>query len=301
MTTPDTTTPSAPVPAGAPTPPAASPPRPIWRSGAFLTGLALLCVAALGFSGAVAHYGIMLKKLPIYPSDGRLLNTIPSTTASWQRIGADRRENPEVENTLGTANYISRSYEERSPKDGTPIRLDFHAAYYTGMIDTVPHVPDRCFVGGGLAIGKILGDMPLPLSQSDWRLDETVPEAMRGRIFTARSHQGDYPRLPRDPGQIQLRTMRFLDKQGNAFYAGYFFIANGGTVSRAEGVRLLAFDLKSTYAYYMKVQFTSLSPMTDEEFVQASARLLDELFPDLMLCTPDWVDVERGVYPPAGQ
>jgi hypothetical protein len=91
--------------------------------------------------------------------------------------------------------------------------------------------------------------------------------------------------------------MKFI-ANGKDLYAGYFFVANGGCVARAEDVRLLAFDLRSTYAYYVKVQVTSQDVSSQEELAQAAASLLDELFGDLMLCTPDWVEVEAGRYPP---
>lgn len=265
-----------------------------WNNPAVLAAVGLLAFGAVGFSAAVVHYKLMLRKEPIYPADGRLLTTIPSETASWVRLRADRRENPEVEQTLGTQNYVSREYIRRDTiGTDNPVVIDFHAAYYTGMIDTVPHVPDRCFVGGGLGIGKLLGDLPLPLDQARWSTFN-VPESYQDTIVTMRSSGGSYVRLPRDPKNIRLRTMQFLDKGGRPFYAGYFFIANGGTVSKAEDVRLLAFDLKTRYAYYLKVQFTSATVANGEELAKAAAGMLDELFPDIMLCTPDWVDVEMN-------
>ena len=41
------------------------------------------------------------------------------------------------------------------------------------------------------------------------------------------------------------------------------------------------------------------TPADAEEFTAAAADLLDELFPEIMLCTPDWIEVEAGRYPPA--
>lgn len=270
-----------------------------WNNPAVLAAVGLLTLGAVGFSAAVVHYKLMLHKEPIYPADGRLLNTIPSETEHWVRYGPDRRENPEVEQTLGTQNYVSRQYTRKNRKDGEPpVIIDFHAAYYTGMIDTVPHVPDRCFIGGGMSIGKPLGDLPLPLDQSRWGTIN-VPAEFQSHIVTMRSSAGSYVRLPQDADKIKLRTFQFLDKGGAPFYAGYFFIANGGTVSNAEDVRLLAFDLKSKYAYYIKVQFTSSTVTSGDDLARHAASMLDELFPDLLQCAPDWVDVEQRLYPPA--
>ena len=269
------------------------------RHAGFVVVMALLVGAALAIASAIAAFKFTLRKLPIYPESGLLLSSLPTETESWVRVGPDRKESPEVEAVLGTTNYVSRLYKEKNPKDKAhPVLLDLHVAYYTGMIDTVPHVPDRCFVGGGMQIGDVLGDLPLPLDQTRWREDTTVPADMKGHIFVTRSTNGLYPRLPRDPQNIRMRTMRFVQTGGPDLFAGYFFIANGGTVAKAEGVRLLAFDLNSTYAYYAKVQVTTASVKTGDEMARVSAGLLDELMGDIMVCVPDWVAVQQGEYPP---
>jgi hypothetical protein len=279
---------------------------------ATLVAMIVMLGAAAGLSAGVSYFKITLQKEAIEPPNNRLLTGLPRETALWIQDGVDRREQADVEEVLGTKNYISRVYvrkDSRSKKDGgsgegVPVRLDFHAAYYTGMIDTVPHVPDRCFVGGGLQIGGILGDLPLPLNTAAWVQDESVPEHLAGKIFRVRlpndfsTAPGVNVRLPRDPKEIALRTMEFRSRDEQPFYAGYFFVANGGWVSSAEGVRLLAFDLRTKYAFYMKVQVTSVSGITSgEQLAKEAASLLDGLLPELMLCVPDWVEVEEGRYP----
>jgi len=265
----------------------------------------LLAGSAFGLQAAIKHFQITIHKDAIYPPDGRVLTRLPKETASWRSIGADATLSKEIQEALGTDNFLSRKYVQKNGPEEKATVVEFHAAYYTGMIDTVPHVPDRCFVGGGMQIGNNLGDLPLALDRSAWRLDEDVPAHRKGHIYKVRvenPHSADdglYPRLPRDPQDMKLRTMDFIQKSGEHMYAGYFFIANGGTVCRAEEVRLLAFDLNSKYAYYLKVQVTSLRNVNSgEELAAAAASLIGELLPDLMLCTPDWVDVEAGRYSP---
>jgi hypothetical protein len=278
------------------------------KNPAFVIALLLLTSAAAGMSAAVHYFKISLKKLPIYAPEGRLLMSLPTETASWVMVN-EHREKAEVEKELGTSNYISRLYKLKAPKDGKDAFLQFHAAYYTGMIDTVPHVPDRCFVAGGMQIGTILGNLPMSLSRETWTLDEDAPEKDKGHIYKVRldntwsDRPGSKARLPRDAQDLRLRTMKFL-ADGKPLYAGYFFITNGVTESYADLVRLRAFDLRSTYAYYMKVQFTSSQVGSGEELVELSSGLLDELFGELMRCVPDWVEVEAGRYPhdnPLGQ
>jgi hypothetical protein len=82
-----------------------------------------------------------------------------------------------------------------------------------------------------------------------------------------------------------------------ALFAGYFFVANGGTVASAEGVRSLAFDLTSDYAYYLKVQTTCASVDTKAEHAVGVGVADRGAAPEIMRCVPDWIDVETGVYP----
>jgi hypothetical protein len=275
------------------------------RMPAFLVALAVLVCAALGMGAAIRAYHLTLVKLPIHPPPGHPLNSMPRETASWRAIGADRLEKGEVLETLGTENYLTRTYAKKRPaaKPGAEPELDpdsvleFHTAYYTGMIDTVPHVPDRCFVAGGMQLADLTKDVALPLDQTRWRPDPDASGTSAGRLYRIRATDGTYHHLPRDPQDLKLHSMRFLGG-GKDLYAGYFFIANGGAVPRAEDVRLLAFDLHSRYAYYIKVQFTSNSVRSEEELGQLAASFLDETFGDLMECAPEWTQVQAGAYPP---
>ncbi len=292
------------------------------RNPAMWVVLGVLATSSVTMSAAIGYFKIYLKKEPIEAPLGRQVNAIPYQSESFVRIGTDQRMPKDIEEVLGTQNYLSRHYVERAAVNGTERRvLQVHLAYYTGMIDTVPHVPDRCMVGAGLQLKSILGDLPIPLDQSLWTLDDHVPSNLMGRIFRVKTSYSmgpdnkpfvdangvvqsfsDIPgtpfRLPRDPANIKLRTMEFGDNSGNRRFAGYFFIANGGTVSRAEEVRLLAFDLKSSYSYYLKVEFQSDSVQSGEELAAMAGKFLDENFAEIMRCTPDWVEVEMGEYPP---
>ena len=80
--------------------------------------------------------------------------------------------------------------------------------------------------------------------------------------------------------------------------AGYCFIANGGWVSSAEGVRFLAFNLTDDYAYYLKVQVGSADVESPEELAGLAGSLLDDLLGELMTCVPDWPRVMGGQWPP---
>lgn len=272
---------------------------------AFAASLAVIVASAAGLKFAVAQLGLYIRKTPIEVD--RKVSSIPTETQNWKQIGADEVMSTEMVEELGTKNYVSRRFirkDTASGKSDDAMVLDLHLAYYTGMVDTVPHIPDRCLVGGGWSIAGDTRVVPLNLDQeaSVWT-PEKVPEES-GVIYSARmgpmsSQPGLRVRLPRDADQIAIRFNPYTHpKEGRKLFAGYFFIANGGHCHRAEDVRLLAFRLTDSYAYYLKVQVSTHTADNETEFTSAASSLVGELLPDIMRCVPDWVDVLRGDYPP---
>ena len=273
-----------------------------------------MIVAAGAITASINFFDLHMQKTPIYPAGNRQVSSIPDQSPSWAQVGSDQVMEAEIVETLGTENYVSRHYyrtRDEDPKN--PIVLDFHAAYYTGMIDTVPHVPERCFVGGGLQQGGFSREMELTMDTSSWRVDSSVPTefaGLNGKLYTVRlsndPKESDAPgtriRLPRGVGPdspIQMRVSEFIDTDSvSKLYAGYFFIANGGTKANANDVRQLAFNLEDDYAYFLKVQVTGRTFDSFEDFADASGEFLGEILGEIMRCVPDWVDVQMGDYPP---
>ncbi len=265
-----------------------------------------MVVCSLGMTTVIRAFGLYLQKKEVEADSGRKLHSITPRTANWIRVGDDDELPNDVVDELGTTNYVSRRYVERNPPaDRPPYVLDFHAAYYTGMIDTVPHVPDRCFIGGGMQRMSAAELVELDLNDSTWvEVTQGVPEKWKGQIFTTRlsSDYGDGRGrrviLPRDPHDLRMRVGHYADQAGRDIWAGYFFIANGGHVASAEGVRLLAFNLTDDYAYYLKVQVTSHQVRSAQELATVTQSLLRELMGEIMWCAPDWLAVDRGDWPP---
>ncbi len=270
----------------------------------------------LGSSIAIGVYikfaDLHMQKIPIYPENNRQVSAIPTETDNWVRIGSDRISSSEIVETLGTENYLSREYILKESQDAKKkVVVELHAAYYTGMIDTVPHVPERCFVGGGLQQSESSRNMSLDLDTSSWRVDTTVPPELAGvagELYTVRlSNNRDWTdtpglrvRLPRDvtpENTIEMRCSEFLIGEGQRIYAGYFFIANGGTKANANEVRTLAFNLSDDYAYYLKVQVNCVTADSMDEFVEYASSIVSDLLGEIMRCTPDWIEVQQGNYP----
>jgi len=279
-----------------------------WRAlanPAFLLAVAVLGSGALSLNRAIDAMEIYLQKLPVHPENNRQLRQILAETPNWKRYGADVVESADVIKTLGTENYLSRAYVEKTGDDAPGTIVDLHAAYYTGMVDTVPHVPERCFVGGGWQMASESSVVEIPLDAEGWIPREYETEEEPLYLIRVSNDNRDFPGrripLPRGvtpDGGLRMRITRFSDPEGRDVFSGYFFIANGGTVARSEDVRLLAFNLEDDYAYYLKVQFTSTQVESAEELADVAGRLLDDLLPEIMLCVPDWTEVEAGRYPP---
>src|SRR5262249_43569249 len=157
----------------------------------------------------------------------------PTETEHWIQYGKDQEEKADVVEELGTENYLTRVYVEKSPASGAKPRvIQLHAAYYTGMIDTVPHVPDRCFVGAGFAILGGPWILPVPLSGAGWVPATDLPPRLAGRIYTTRLSQesragrGRRVHLPTDlsPTQpLRIKVTEFKVPAGGHRMEGYFF------------------------------------------------------------------------------
>ncbi len=284
---------------------------------AAISGAALLAAGAVFTTVYIATTGIHLRKLQIMPEGGIVVGTLPKNLEQWNAIGTDSIPSKEAIDALGTENFLTRTYAVPADsdiarkvfgdEDPRPIRISLHLAYYTGLVDTVPHVPERCFVGAGMQISGSPQAIDIPLDRSrlieDTRVPDEIIESMSpsgGAFMMARSSTTfSRVRLPPNLDDLAMRVTPFRDDtQGVTLLAGYFFIANGEIVPNANQVRLKAFELEDDYAYYLKVQFTSSDLDTPEQLAMVAGSMLDEMFADLMLRTPDWVKVRQGTYPP---
>jgi len=279
------------------------------RTPQFLIALALLVCAAFGVRLAVGFLEIHLRKLPIEPASGMRFHSLPTETSGWRRFGPEAPPaSSEVLEELGTSNYISRLYIETDPPEGERGRIiDLHCAYYTGMIDTVPHVPERCFVGGGMSIDGMAGqlvDVPLDLERfpvAPFVDQDQFGVIRRGRTGPTSDAPGVFVRMPRGLEDLRINVTRFIGDDGAAVYAGYFFIANGAIAPRAGDIRGLAFNPKERFAYYAKVQITSADVSSPEELAALAADFLNEMLPEIVRRTPDWISVLEGAHPAAAE
>lgn len=267
---------------------------------ALIVAAALLVGCGLGFRAAVRMLNIYLQKEPVPLRES--LTNISRSLGDWQAQGQDTALDQATLDELGTDKYLDRAYAYKGSAE--PIVMAVHISYYTGFIDAVPHVPDRCFVAGGWTlVGGGPSNLPFPLDTSDWAQDtehnDRYGQPYMLDTFTHRvTGQPITVRMPAVDGEFELRTveMQHTKRSSERVFAGYCFVANGCFTPSPEGVKLFAFDQRDKYAYYCKLQFVAMAVnnMSRERFLELAADLTDELLPEMMRCLPDWVDVNAA-------
>jgi hypothetical protein len=146
--------------------------------------------------------------------------------------------------------------------------------YYTGLVDTVAHIPDRCYIADGYEPSSY--DIPT------WQLG---PDSA-GKMFP-----------------LAVRFISFSDSTGNnrvSKCVAYFFHTNGHYESDPLGVRQTLEDLTERYGYYSKIELMTLVPKgtATEHDVALSSQAMTEFLtaarPQIELCLPDWQKVKQG-------
>lgn len=262
-----------------------------------VTAIVLLGVSGFGLRAVIHQLNIFLRKeaVPLRaPFAG-----IPSRLGEWQQIGSDVIMDEAMVEELGTRQYLDRRYA----LDGDPSKgvINLHLAYYTGMIDAVPHVPERCWVAGGLTQVDEAKFLPIEVNRSTWRPSDVPPNRASGLPY----HETDVRDLLRGVvpvhmpvDDLELRTVEFqsTNDPDTRVIGGYLFLANGRATSSAIGVRKLAFDRTDKYAYYCKLQLTMVTSARHEDRLESyqaqCADFLSHLLPHLMLRLPDWPEIE---------
>lgn len=250
-------------------------------------GAGALACGVIGLNGILWANGVVRHRETVEVR--RPLFQIPSKMGSWSKVGEDRRISAEEEEELGTRQHIMRVYRDNSLPEGTPgSEVNLHVAYYTGTPDTVPHVPERCFVAGGLQ-NRGVNRVPMKLEGSQYTRGLTG-------AYTARSylHNGSVT-IP----AIEFDATRFTfglrgNHQANVFY---FFAANGRFLATPDLVRLQGFDPRDRYSYYCKIEVGTLDVEDPQAALLRAQAFLAAALPEIMACLPDWDDVTQGRWP----
>jgi hypothetical protein len=266
----------------------------------FLALLATTAIGGLGLRAAMRSLDVYLRKEPILLRAD--FGSIPTTLGRWQKLGEDQRLDSAMVESLGTDKYLTRNYALDG--DASKGVLSLHLAYYTGMIDTVPHIPERCWGAGGLVqLGdpKTVG-LSLPiLANSEAGGPSNASTGLKypmASLADPVTQQVEQVALPVGEAAMTVSTFQEARSSRVEQLGGYMFIANGRMAPSTFGVRALAFNLTDRVAYYCKVQLSARYPVGDTPsavvFKAQAEDFLTQLLPHLMRRLPDWPSVERA-------
>lgn len=270
------------------------------RDPRFIVAALVLLLCAVGFNAAARSLQLHFRKQPV-PLAVKSLDDktegLPALIGDrWLQVTEDQPLSPDVEHALGTKQYVMRTYidlkaarkteadlKDRNPEKLAVVLADLQSrnpeaimrvgiTYYTGLVDTVPHIPDRCMVADGF-------------QPTHYRVLDVPSEYTDGK--------------PRD---VKFRSITFEDITGRGRVTrnvGYFFHVNGRYEENPLRVRATLQNLFETYSYFAKVELMTeqpgRGPTATPDDGEASAKqmqgFLQILLPELEKCLPDWSKV----------
>ncbi len=240
----------------------------------FLAVLLVLLLGAVGINAATSALHLFFRKeaLPLRSPQG--LNALPTKIGNWMAVPDAHTIDADTEHSLGTDKYLFRDYVDLDamPTSGGVIHVTTEAeikamsglneqdlntklneirsknlnavlrvavTYYTGKVDTVPHVPERCMVADGF--------QPVDPQKPEW-------------------HLGKYENG--EPRDVKVRFIDFEDqtitRRAQNRCVTYFFHANGRYQEDPNEVRRELQDLRTKYAYFAKIEVLTLLPTLDK-------------------------------------
>ncbi len=268
--------------------------------GAFVAAVVVLCVSALGLNATVSFLKLHFKKhaLPLAvrsltdPQEG-----MPAQLGPWLAVSTDEAVDPEIRQVLATDQYLFRDYVDtrrwaqaqlasfrqmsQPDRDAALARLEAQSpesvlrvaiTYYTGLADTVAHVPERCYVADGFDV-----------SQYETRAADC----------------GSYSDGTRRT--VPYRLIHFEDQTTRGRVArdvAYLFHVDGAYEADSLAVRNRLASLTERYGYYAKVELMTTSPpgqrgQQRERNVAAMVDFLNAGLPELEKRLPDWKKVHQ--------
>ncbi len=284
----------------------------VLRQPAFLVTAGVLLLAAVFLNVAVGYMQLHFKKEPVPLAHE--LGTIPNKIGPWVQVSQDQPLDGEMQDVLGTSKYIFRDYvnerivpgaqetarqkremmeNEHDPVAKEKLKKEYEeylpsirhtfpnavislsVTYYTGMVDTVAHVPDRCVTADGYE--------PSSYETTNWPIARDLPAHFKSN--------GD---------NIKLRFINFEDQTGRGNIPrsiSYFFHVNGEFACSPLDVRSKLAELFERKAYYCKIE-TMTTIENSEESAKVQTDFLTGAMPEVLRCMPDW-DKEHGREPKA--
>jgi hypothetical protein len=273
----------------------------VLRERSFVGVVVVLAVAAGSLAVVIQAMTLRFHKEPLPlavtslddPKQG-----IPERVGNWVQVSKDEPLDHNTIEVLGTKEFVFRDYVDSrlftadqidafkdKPTKERMILLDKlqqqHAegvvrlaiTYYTGLVDTVPHIPEKCYVADGF---QTEGSVPV--------------DAAAGAYADGR------------PRKIQYSYLHFQDTTGQARVdrdVAYLFHVNGRYASNNIDVRNELANLRQKYGYFAKVELMTTArsgpsvTQTEGDAAQAKSKaafndLFTAVLPEVERCLPDW-------------
>lgn len=248
----------------------------------FVVSCIVIGVAALLLTTATASLKLHFQKQPV--PIARELSAIPADLGPWKQVTKDEPLESDVEATLGTKQYIFRWYVDtrvvpqsvldkfkdqpsdyqqamvRELADQAPgAAVQLAVTYYTGMVDTVAHIPDRCYVADGY-------------EPSEYQVVNWATGANR---------------------TTEARYIHFEDQTGRRtepMNVAYFFRVNDIYTSDPLQVRMELQNLRQKYGFYAKVELMTMMKDHDKS-ARVMTDFLTNAMPEIEKSWPDWKKV----------
>ncbi|MFN4243289.1 MAG: hypothetical protein ACK4PI_08635 [Tepidisphaerales bacterium] len=280
---------------------------------AYVVTATILLLAAVGLHGATQRLQLHFRKQAVpLRADVR---SLPERMGPWVQVSIDQPLSPDIEEVLGTSEYIFRNYVDSRRVSESEIAafrdlnineravllsriamrdpqavMYLSFTYYTGMVDTVAHIPDRCFIADGF--------QPTRFDAPRWHIPGFVIDrdgyhvGPDGYRLTEPGERGG------DDAGLPVRFINFEDQDLRTRTASsrsvtYFFSVNGRYEANPIGVRKTLQNLFERYGYYAKVELMTLH--RDPEVSAAMKRdFLEHALPELEKILPDWAAVREA-------
>lgn len=281
------------------------------KNKAYMVTACILLVAAVGLHAATQQMQLHFRKMPV--SLRQPINTLPEQLGPWQQVSLDMPLSPDIEEVLGTDKYIFRNFvdtrrvspatlarfKDKDYRERLQILAEIQAndpravvmlsvTYYTGMVDTVAHIPDRCFIADGF--------QPTVYETPRWKLPGFSIDSGGYHVGA----DGKRISIPADAGGedegLPVRFINFEDQDSRSRSAQsrsvtYFFSVNGRYEANPIGVRSTLQNLFENHGYYAKVELMTVvrDPKTSMAVKQD---FLTHALPELEQRLPDWAAVK---------
>jgi hypothetical protein len=167
-----------------------------------------------------------------------------------------------------TAGEISLAIQSLQQKTDGGV-VDMGLTYYTGLVDTVAHIPDRCYIADGYE--------PSSYTEPVWNLTD--------------GKNGNDQKL-------QVRFIAFDDSSGSNRVpkcVAYLFHSNGQYMEDPLDVRRTLENLTERYGYYAKIELmTIVKSSSDTATAQGTmTEFLTAAKPYIETCFPDWSKLQH--------